>query len=250
MKEEFYIGYGDKMPKQTAGFIKKVVISLLVTVVIIGVVLSSKQRGFLESTYEYYQDTEVTGYLIGQPVSALQVTWGYDQEKNPIHQIIPVVAFGKKGGKELVNEHLNTQVTAKGKLIYYDGKVLMEITEPNLIKPISTENLSKVSMPIIDYGGPKTLTGEIVDAKCFFGVMKPGHGKPHRACAIRCISGGIPAVFRSRTQDGTIDYYLIAGQLESTAYVGELVEITGTTSNFDDWKLLKIDGISPVGMRE
>ena len=27
---------------------------------------------------------------------------------------------------------------------------------------------------------------------CFLGVMKPGRSKPHRACAVRCISGGIP----------------------------------------------------------
>ena len=39
--------------------------------------------------------------------------------------------------------------------------------------------------------GAVTLTGEIVDSKCFLGVMNPGNLKPHKACAIRCISGGI-----------------------------------------------------------
>ena len=38
--------------------------------------------------------------------------------------------------------------------------------------------------------------GEIVDPKCFFGVMKPGEGKPHKDCAIRCILGGIPPVLK------------------------------------------------------
>ena len=44
--------------------------------------------------------------------------------------------------------------------------------------------------------GRVSLTGEIVDSKCYPGVMKPGQGKTHRACAIRCLSGGVPAVFR------------------------------------------------------
>ncbi|MEM8756556.1 MAG: hypothetical protein AAGF47_02085 [Planctomycetota bacterium] len=38
-------------------------------------------------------------------------------------------------------------------------------------------------------------TGEIIDTKCFSGAMKPGEGRRHRACAILCIRGGIPAAF-------------------------------------------------------
>jgi len=39
--------------------------------------------------------------------------------------------------------------------------------------------------------GTQTLVGEIVDSKCFLGVMNPGQLTTHRACAIRCISGGV-----------------------------------------------------------
>lgn len=38
-----------------------------------------------------------------------------------------------------------------------------------------------------------TLEDEIIDPKCYFGVI-PGKGKIHRSCAIRCISDGIPPV--------------------------------------------------------
>ena len=37
-----------------------------------------------------------------------------------------------------------------------------------------------------------TLKGEIIDPKCYLGAMKPGGGKTHKACAMRCIAGGIP----------------------------------------------------------
>jgi len=43
--------------------------------------------------------------------------------------------------------------------------------------------------------GTFDLTGEIVDSKCYLGVMNPGNGKVHHDCAVRCLSGGIPPIF-------------------------------------------------------
>ena len=43
--------------------------------------------------------------------------------------------------------------------------------------------------------GTFNLTGEIVDSKCYLGVMNPANGKVHRDCAVRCLSGGIPPIF-------------------------------------------------------
>jgi hypothetical protein len=43
--------------------------------------------------------------------------------------------------------------------------------------------------------GDAVLTGEILDAKCWFGAMRPGHGKTHKACAALCARGGLPLAF-------------------------------------------------------
>jgi hypothetical protein len=43
--------------------------------------------------------------------------------------------------------------------------------------------------------GDVVLTGEILDAKCWFGAMRPGHGKTHKACAALCAQGGLPLAF-------------------------------------------------------
>ena len=56
-------------------------------------------------------------------------------------------------------------------------------------------------LPVADLG-TVTLTGEIVDTKCHFGVMKAGEGKVHRECAVRCISGGAPPGFLARDRSG------------------------------------------------
>ena len=50
--------------------------------------------------------------------------------------------------------------------------------------------------------GPAELAGEIVDSKCFLGVMKPGHGMTHKACAELCLRGGIPPILVAADADG------------------------------------------------
>jgi hypothetical protein len=53
----------------------------------------------------------------------------------------------------------------------------------------------------VDFGD-RTLSGEIVDAKCYLGVMNPGEGTPHRDCAGVCIRGGIPPLLAVRSTAG------------------------------------------------
>ena len=43
--------------------------------------------------------------------------------------------------------------------------------------------------------GPVMLVGEILDAKCWFGAMRPGYGRTHKACAALCARGGLPLAF-------------------------------------------------------
>ena len=60
--------------------------------------------------------------------------------------------------------------------------------------------------------GSVALRGEIVDGKCYLGVMVPGHGKTHRDCAVRCLSGGTPALLAWRDASGKEHILPIAAQ--------------------------------------
>ena len=81
--------------------------------------------------------------------------------------------------------------------------------------------------------GSVTLRGEIVDTKCYLGVMNPGEHKVHRDCAVRCISGGAPPAFLARDASGETRLLLLVGsdgrQLnrEVLRYVAEPLEISG-----------------------
>ena len=90
-----------------------------------------------------------------------------------------------------------------------------------------------------------TLTGEIVDSKCFLGVMNPGQLTPHRACAIRCISGGCPPVLLVRQKDGPPAYFLLVSadgkpvNKQVLDMVAEPLQITGEVVRLGEMLVLK-----------
>ena len=108
------------------------------------------------------------------------------------------------------------------------------------------ENTAPVVALQRDNLGETELKGEIVDSKCYFGVMKPGFGKPHRDCAIRCISGGIPPVLVVKNEKGEAQYFLLTGQngepinQEVLPFVGLPVSIKGQLEKMADWYVLKV----------
>ena len=77
--------------------------------------------------------------------------------------------------------------------------------------------------------------------------MKPGNLKPHKACAIRCISGGITPVLCVRDESGNALYVMLAGEngeainKQVIPFVAEPVEMTGHIERRDDLLLMKID---------
>ena len=92
-----------------------------------------------------------------------------------------------------------------------------------------------------------TLQGEIIDPKCYFGVMKPGNGKIHRSCAVRCISGGIPPVLATTDGNNISQYYLLTDlhgksiNQKMLPFIGKPSEITGIVEKIEDWYVLKIN---------
>jgi hypothetical protein len=132
-------------------------------------------------------------------------------------------------------------VRLQGNLIYGDGKALLQVDKEN-------NNLTLMSAAVdthqsfIGASHARTVQGEIVDSKCFFGVMKPAEGKPHRSCAIRCISGGIPAVFHSMSDE----YFVLLDEnseplnAEILSIVGDYVTLQGESITWGDWNILKV----------
>lgn len=95
--------------------------------------------------------------------------------------------------------------------------------------------------------GRTELTGEIVDSKCWLGVMRPGDGHIHKACASLCIRGGIPPMFVVR---GAGDpQVLFLTRFDGSAmppqlildYVADPVSLAGVIEKRGDIFLFKAD---------
>lgn len=229
--DEFYVGYDDTVPPRTARHMKLVVPALFIVAVLIAVAIVLAQRPFAPSTFEFTTVRDFEGIIQADPYPRLLVARPGKNEPRDEFSSYVLVAPGKHGADEATLGAANRGVKLKGKLIYRDGETMIELV-PGTIEFIEPAPALSAVLVRAELGAVK-LIGEIVDSKCYLGVMNPGEAKPHRACAIRCISGGIPPMLVVRNSDGRELHYLLIDAegnpigREILPYVGIPVEIEG-----------------------
>ncbi|MBS4065414.1 MAG: hypothetical protein KGZ74_12680 [Chitinophagaceae bacterium] len=252
--DEFYIGWMQAAPESFAKHAKKILLVAGLLVVVLAITLSLQQRKFSTAIFEYGMLTEVTGIYQSYPVPSLKVFSKTDANGKQELITMPLVGYGKFGAAGIIakleqqkgfsfHQH---QVTLKGTLIYSDGKSLLQIDEHDQPLVAVQTHISTVR-PLIKELGSTDLIGEILDPKCYFGVMKPGRGKPHKDCAIRCIAGGISPVFYVRRRDAGPFYYLLLNEKGKPLnefvqdYVADPVKLHARAVQYDDWIVLYVD---------
>ena len=248
MSGEFYIGYQKEMPPGIAAFLKKRIMQLLIMVAVMAVILVAVQQPFARATFEFGVVKTFSGIIHEFPYPTLTLDQPAGDRQDVVRSRYFLVAPGKHGAQSLMSGYDGQNVRLQGTLIYRDDQTMIEI-KPGTISHIKNgERLLGASASL----GVFTLRGEIVDSKCYLGVMKPGNLKPHKACAIRCISGGITPVLCVRDESGNALYVMLAGENgqpineEVIPFVAEPVEMTGHIERRDDLLLMKID---PVAIR-
>jgi hypothetical protein len=253
--ETFYIGWRSKAPKTFVSTVKRYVAGLLSAVIALGALLALSQKKFDTGNFEFGKLTEVKGIYFNTPVPNLKVINGKDVWGNENYITVPLIGYGKHGADGIMDELQKEQNTSfagkeivlKGTLLYNDGKLLMQVdgNDKPFVK-ISNDSIDKNDLPGSTQLGEMDVKGEIVDPKCFFGVMKPGEGKPHKDCAIRCILGGMPPVLKVTDNEGRQNYYLIVGQHGEKMneavqdYVATPVTIHANVVKHDDWIVLYV----------
>ena len=116
--------------------------------------------------------------------------------------------------------------------------------------------IAKISFPVLLFFAltsfidkkvdPITVTGEILDMKCY--MTSGAHGDGHKDCAAMCIKGGAPMGILA---DDSKVYLLIEGKNNSGAfeeakkYAGETVTITGTLSEKNGVQALIVTDVKP-----
>ncbi len=193
---EFYVGYLPKAPVGIARRIRVVVVLLFIFAAIAAIVFARVQRTFAPSVFEYGRVGTYEGTIETNPYPILIVAGPGSAE--PWASQYLLVAEGKHGADSQVAALDGKHVQLRGTKIYRDSQTMIEVVTGS----ISVMGESKQPWPATKELGNFELAGEIVDSKCYLGVMNPGNGKVHRDCAVRCLSGGIPPVFATNDFNG------------------------------------------------
>lgn len=229
--KEFYVGYQPKAPIGIAASVKRVVIGLLALAVITAVTLVFGQHRFAASVFEFGNVREFEGVLREWPNPTLIVG----------QKSFALVAEGKHGARPLIAAMDGKSAKLRGTLIFREKTEMIEVVADSIQVTGQPPPLEGTFEDL----GTHTLAGEIVDSKCYLGVMNPGHTKPHRECAALCIRGGIPPMFVARDADGrSVNLWLASEKSEPVNqqvldFVAEPVEITGQISRIGDQLYLK-----------
>jgi hypothetical protein len=245
--DEFYVSYiHGSLGYKTKRTLKRFACSAIMVIIVAAVVFSFSQKPFKNATFELLSETKITGTYHENPYPMLRVQVAENTFKN-----ILLLGFGKSGANPFLEQikkeakDLNGKtLSIEGNLIYYNGKTLIQITDE---EKVTLETTKKLKTPAKDIISKMTLQGEIIDPKCYFGVMKPGKGKIHRSCAVRCISGGVPPVLATTDDNNISEYYLLTDlkghpiNSDILPYIGKPAQIKGIVEKMEDWYIMKID---------
>jgi len=243
-REEFYVGYLPKAPAGVARHTRKAALAIAIGAVAIAVLLVMGQRRFAESFFEFGNAREFEGVVSEYPVPTLIAQKDGQVGTQPAFSYYALVAEGKHGAEAIVEGFDGRRVKLRGTLIHRENTAMIEVV-PDSIK-ITNPGFSAANRPVENLG-EQTFAGEIVDSKCYLGVMNPGHTKPHRECASLCIRGGVPPLFVVRDAEGKSAVLWLVSERgqplnqEVLDFVAEPVEITGRVSQNGDQLFLRAD---------
>jgi len=236
MNEDFYVGYIAKAPPDLARHVTRAVICLSFFVIVIAVILVIAQTPFAPSKFDFGIVRDYDGIIDDRPYPVLITGAG---------QYL-LVAPGKHGF---------SATGLVGRRAKFSASLIERAPDSMLEVARVDAQVGAMRPPEEISLGAITVTGEIVDSKCYLGVMNPGNGKVHRDCAARCISGGVPPAFIARDASGKTRTLLLAGadgrvlRTEVLDYVAEPVQISGMLSRIGSTLILHASGINRVAQR-
>jgi len=242
--DEFFIGYAPPMPSSLARFVTRIVIGLACGVLAWAVTVAAGHVSLEGGTFEFGYPQRFAGTVVERPYPALR-----PDGVEPNTPSLLLVAPGKHGADALVSGLDGRHVMLTGTRIFRGTHTMVEVEPASLVIGQRSESRSTAAGPRAESFGdrPIEVRGEIVDSKCFLGVMVPGSGKTHKDCASLCLRGGIPPALYVRDQSGHSSVLLLTGTsvepigAQALQVVGEAIDMTGTIERQGGWLVLRSD---------
>ena len=197
---DFFIGWAARAPRPLARFIAMVVGASLIGLVLLAVTLG---RASDAGAGDIVGEATMSGVLQTAPYPLLRVA---PDQSHPRGHAVMLAGEGKYGigprGDELAGE----PVEARGALVKRGDLDMLIVAPDDGLRPLDQPATTSPAIPL----GRWRVNGEICDGKCNAGVMRPGKGLAHRACASLCVSGGVPAVFVTTAPLESASFLLLA----------------------------------------
>jgi hypothetical protein len=239
--DDLYVGYLPAAPPRVARFVRRVAPSLVVGTAGIAAILAALQGPFDPGTFEFGTTHRFEGTVLERPYPILV-------DSEPRGALL--VREGKHGAAPDATGLDGRRVQLEATRIESPLGRILELV-PASLEPVDSAAAGargSETTGAADLLGRIEVTGEIVDSKCVTGVMKPGKGKPHRSCAARCLSGGIPPQLLVVSAEGASRLLVLAdstgGPLAPEAFldrVGEPVTANGTVERRAGLLVLRVD---------
>ena len=247
-RKDFYIGWSDKTPLQQKRALRTLLLPIGFALPVLVYFIVRFEKPFNAHQFELGKISTVQGIYTSKPkpmliLDQMFVPKGFDSSA----LLVGYGKFGAASTMDQIEENWGNvegmNVTLRGTFLFGDGKIMIELTEGKA----SLLEIKENTPPFVDQKTERQeqrIQGEIIDPKCWFGAMKPGEGKVHKSCAIRCINGGIPPVLRVKNGNKNTYYLLLSDASENLnetvlEYVAEPIEIHGKTSVQNGWKVLE-----------
>jgi hypothetical protein len=240
-RDEFFVGYAPPMPSGIGRFVGRVVTGLVLGVLAWAGVIASGHVPLEGGTFEFGHPQRFVGTIVERPYPALRLDEG-DRRV----QVLLLVAPGKHGADAVIRGLDGRHASLTGTRIRRGTLTMIEI-QPRSVKleERSRSDLATASEAEPGNADPVTVKGEVVDSKCFLGVMVPGSGKTHKDCASLCLRGGVPPALFVHDRAGESALMLLTGTsgeaigARALHIAGEAVEMTGSLQRQEGWLVLR-----------
>ena len=245
--DEFFIGYAPPMPSGLARFVTRMVIGLACGVLAWAVTVAAGHVSLEGGTFEFGHPQRFAGTVVERPYPALR-----PDGVEPNTPWLLLVAPGKHGADALVSGLDGRHVTLTGTRILRGTHTMIEVEPASVVVGGGTQfDVTSSAIRAESFvDRPVNVRGEVVDSKCFLGVMVPGSGKTHKDCASLCLRGGIPPALYVRDQSGQSSVLLLTGTsgepigAQALQVVGEAIDMTGTLHRQGGWLVLRTDPVT------
>ena len=226
----FFVGYLP-MPAALKRFYLPLALLLIAACGVAGYWLASQQKSTGPARWNTAAVTTLEGVLTLTPYPVLH---RFHPHQPGTVQSVLLVSQGKHSAHSFAAALDGKAVAVDGFEIRRGNWIMLEVAGKQALRPSTAVDTDQI-IPLLKIKalGEISLRGEIADSKCYLGVMKPGAGAIHKACAEVCLRGDIPPMLVAKDAHEQKFGYLITRADRSSAskllarHAAESVQISG-----------------------